>query len=163
MRRWIIIIGAVVIVGFFLASGCAHVAEVSYPTLTTPMPEDMRLYAGDDNRVLTMVLTTTNSVAASASGSTLTDGRGRQYRVELDPAGVSKSQPVCTWYKIRAYGPTPSTGQLAFGSGSYSIALSYTNLASAERVVVTRPFVIRRRSIPYPIVWIVWLFNPQGT
>jgi hypothetical protein len=91
MMRWVLIIGGLAIVVFLLASACAHVADVIYPGLATAMPDDMRLYADDDKRALTMVIATTNSVAASASESILTDGRGRRYRLELEPAGVSKS------------------------------------------------------------------------
>lgn len=162
MRRWVFIIGGIVVVGFFLASGCAHLADVTYPDLTTAMPEDMRIYADDDKRALTVVLTTTNAIAASASECFLNDDRGRRYRLELEPAGIGTGQPIRTWYKIRAYGPVPSPPQLVFGNGAYSISFAYANVGDRGRVVIERRFVIHRYSIPYPIVWIAWLFNPHG-
>ena len=52
MKRWVLIIGVLAVVAFLLASGCAHVSEVTYPdeSEVSPVPKKVRLLPDYDDK-----------------------------------------------------------------------------------------------------------------
>jgi hypothetical protein len=171
MKRWVFIIGVFAVVAFFLASGCAHVSEVTYPegSRVSPVPEKVRLLPDyDDKRrlAIALALPSTNSVpiSVSLSESWLADAKGHRYRLALEPLLVGGRDmtegQLWSWYRVSAFATNAPDSRLVFRKGSYSISVVYT--AQGARQVAERQFAINRYSIPYPIVWVVWLFNPHG-
>ena len=141
------------IVALVVASGCAHNSEVTYPGHTMP-PRDMGIVADDDERGLTVTLAMTNAVPLS-SEAFLTDGRCQRYSLSFEPLEAYKDEPFYPRYHITAHGPIPSDSRFLFGAGLYLISFTYTNTESAKHNVINRAFVINRKSISYPIYWMM--------
>jgi hypothetical protein len=150
-------------VALLLASGCARIAEITYPGLNTNVPQDMYMDAGD-KRFLWICLNTTNVAAVLPPASFLTDNRGRRYRLEFETRVIHTNQfkggqLVQGEYNVRAYSLDPSPKQLGFDSGSYSISLSYTNVGNPEPLVINRQFVIHRRLVSKALWLIEWAIH----
>jgi hypothetical protein len=149
-------------VALIAASGCVHFSDVTYP-----FPhQDMGIVADSDERGLTVTSAVTNA-AFLPSESFLIDGRGRRYSLHIQPLEPLKGEPPYPRYYITAFGPVPaftpvpgfgpatSDSRFLFGEGLYIISLAYTNTVSAKQGVVTRAFVIERKSMSYPSYYIM--------
>jgi hypothetical protein len=117
-------------------------------------PRDMGIVADDNERGLTVTLAMTNAVPLS-SDAFLTDGRGQRYSLSFEPLEAYKDEPFYPRYHITAHGPIPSDSRFFFGAGLYLISFTYTNTESAKHNVINRAFVINRKSISYPIYWMM--------
>ena len=149
-------------VALLFATGCARIPEVTYPGLAT-WPQDMYIWA-DQKQVLKICLNTTNAVGLLPPASFLTDSHGRRYRLEFDTRAIHDNQLkggrlVQSQYNIRAYSLDPSSKQLNFESGSYSISLSYTNAGNLKPIVINRQFIINRRLVFTPLWLLRWAMH----